>query len=61
MKLTIIHRVLNFNHSDWMKKYIDFNTEKGKYVANSFEKNLFKLMINSVYGNAMESLRKKSM
>ena len=44
-----------------MKKYIDFNTEKGKYVANSFEINLFKLMINSVYGNAMESLRKKSM
>ena len=43
-----------------MKKYINFNIEKRKNAANSFEKDSFKLMISSVYGKTMENLGKES-
>ena len=47
MKLRKIHRVLKFKQSDWMKKYINFNTEERINAANSLEKDFLKLMINS--------------
>ena len=59
MKLTKIYRVLKFKQSDCMKKHINFNTEKRTNAASSFEKYFFKLMINSVYGKAMENLGKR--
>ena len=50
--------MLNFEQSDCMKKYIDFNNEKRTNAANSFEKKS-KLMINSVYEKTIENLRKR--
>ena len=59
MKLTKTHRVLKFNQSDWMKKQINFNTEKIMNATNDFEKDFLKLMINSAHGKIMENLLKK--
>ena len=50
MKLTKIYRVLKFKRSDWVKKYIDFNTKERINAANEFD---------SVYRKTKENLRKR--
>ena len=59
MRITAVHRGISFYQSSWMEPYIRKNTELRKTAANSFEKDFFKLMNNSVFGKTIENIRKR--
>ena len=59
MKLVKIHRILSFKQSEWLKKYVDFNTEKRKQSDDEFIKNLYKLLNNYIYVKSIENQRKR--
>ena len=46
--------MIKFNENAWLKPYINMNSN----LRNDFDKNIFKLMNNSVLGKTMETVRK---
>ena len=50
MQLKKVHRILAFTQERWLAQYIDLNTQLRQQASSDFEKDLYKLANNSVYG-----------
>ena len=59
MKLTAVHKVMRFRQVAWMKSFIMHNVEKRAVCQNEFQKDLYKLQNNAVFGKTMENVRKR--
>ena len=59
-QITAIHRVIEFEQSQWLKTYIDKNSQYRKLAKSDFEKDLFKLLNNAIYGKTNEDVMKHS-
>ena len=59
LELKAVHRAISFKQSPWMRPYIEKNTKLRTETKIPFEKDFFKLMINSVFGKTIENLRKR--
>ena len=53
-----VNRVISFHRDEWLKPYIEMNTELKQHAKYSFEKDFFKLINNEIFGKTMENVRK---
>ena len=58
LKLKKVLRIIRFNQEAWLKPFVYMNTELTTKAKNDFEKDFFKLMNNSVFGKALDKVRK---
>ena len=59
MIISKVHRIVSFDQSPWLEKYIDYNTQKRAEADSDFIKDYHKNLICSFFGKTMEDVRNR--
>lgn len=59
MTLEKVHSVIKFSQSAWLKNYVLFNGSLRQQARTIFEQNLFKFIVNSIFGKSAEQVRNR--
>ena len=54
-----VHRIISFDQSPWLEKYIDYNTKKRGQADSDFKKDYHKKLICSFFRKTMEDVRNR--
>ena len=54
-----VHRIVSFDQSPWLAKYIDYNTDRRARADSYFMKDYHKNLICSFFGKTMEDVRNR--
>ena len=59
MIISKVHRIVSFDQTPWLEKYIDYNTKKRAQDDSDFKKNYHKNLICNFFGKTMEDVRNR--
>ena len=59
LRVIKVHRILEFDEEPWLKPYIELNTSLRQKATDRFERDIFKLFSNALFGKTMENVRKR--
>ena len=59
VRIAKLHNTISYQQTTWMRPYLEFYNNKRKAATNNFQKDLFKLFNNSIFGKTCANIKNR--